>query len=229
MSQAPRSSTPFSPLDLEDTPSEAIQCPPTDLWSDEPPLESDLHREQIDILIRLLKWFWRDRSDVYVTGNLTVYYNEQQLKSRDFRGPDFFVVLDTENKDRKSWVVWGEEGKYPNVIVELLSDSTAKVDRGLKKQLYQDVFRTPNYFWFDPMSLEFKGFQLVSGLYQELSPDERGWLWSDQLELYLGIHDRKLRFFTLHGDLVPLPEEAERQRAERFAEQLRQAGINPNE
>ncbi len=41
--------------------------------------------------------------------------------------------------------MWEEDGKYPNVIVELLSDSTVKTDRGLKKQIYQDTFRTPDY------------------------------------------------------------------------------------
>ena len=49
-----------------------VSLPPTDLWSDEPPLESDLYREQIDLLIRLLKWWWRERDDVYVAGNLTI-------------------------------------------------------------------------------------------------------------------------------------------------------------
>lgn len=33
-----------------------IQFPPTNLYSDEPPLESDFHREQINLLIRLLKY-----------------------------------------------------------------------------------------------------------------------------------------------------------------------------
>jgi Uma2 family endonuclease len=55
-----------------------------------------------------------------------------------------------EKKDRKSWVIWQEEGRYPNVIVELLSDSTAASDKELKKQIYQDIFRTPKYFWFEP-------------------------------------------------------------------------------
>jgi hypothetical protein len=73
----------------------------------------------------------------------TIYYSPNQLKSEDFRGPDFFVVLGAEKKERKSWVVWQEDGKYPNVIVELLSDSTASVDRGLKKEIYQNTFRTP--------------------------------------------------------------------------------------
>lgn len=128
-------------------------------------------------------------------------------KSEQFRGPDFFVVLGTYRAPRKSWVVWEEDGKYPNVIVEILSPKTADTDRGLKKQIYQDIGRTPDYFWFDPQTLEFKGFQLVGGQYQELQPNHSGWLWSQQLQLYLGIHESKLRLFTAEGQLVPTPEQ----------------------
>ena len=90
-----------------------IIFPPGDLDSDEPPLESDLHRKQIDLLIRLLEWLWRDRQDFYVSGNLTVYFSPNQNKSEDFRGPDFFVVLNTERKPRKSWVVWKKAENIP--------------------------------------------------------------------------------------------------------------------
>jgi Uma2 family endonuclease len=206
---------------------EEIQFPSGDLWSDEPPLESDLHRRQIDLLIRLLEYYWRDQTDFYVSGNLTVYYSPNQRKSEDFRGPDFFAVLGAEKRDRRSWVVWQEGGKYPNIIVELLSDSTALVDRGLKKQIYQDIFRTPDYFWFDPAGLEFQGFTLRSGAYEAIEPNELGWLWSKQLELYLGINENQLRFFTSENQLVLLPEEElaqqveeERQRADRLAEKV---------
>lgn len=58
-------------------------------------------------------------------------------------------LLDTQHYPRKSWVVWEEDDKYPNVIIELLSESTEQVDRRLKKQIYQDTFHTPEYFWFD--------------------------------------------------------------------------------
>jgi Uma2 family endonuclease len=180
-------------------------------------LESDLHRDQIDLLIRLLKSLWSDRQDFYVSGNLTIYYSPKQLKSEYFRGPDFFVVLNADNRPRKSWAVWEEGGKYPNVIVELLSDSTAKTDRGLKKEIYQDIFRTPDYFWFDPHTFELQGFHLVDGAYQPILPTNQGWLWSEQLGLYLGVSQEKLRFFTPQGQLVPAPEEmieTERQRAE---------------
>lgn len=234
---------------LEDV-TESIIFPPGDIYSDEPPLESDLHREQIDLLIRVIKWWWRDRQDFYATDNLTIYFSPNQKKSEEIRGPDFFVVLDTEKKDRKSWVVWQENGKYPNVIIEMLSDSTASVDKGLKKQIYQNTFRTPDYFWFDPNNLELQGFHILDGQYQELVPTESGWLWSQQLNLYLGVESGKLRFFTPDGHLVILPEEEanqqlqqanqqlqqankqlehERQRAEKLAERLRVAGIDPEQ
>ncbi len=183
-----------------------IIFPPGNLWSEEPPLESDLHRKQIDLLIRLLEWWWRNRQDFYVSGNLTIYFNPNQKKSQDFRGPDFFVVLDTERKPRRSWMIW-EEGKYPNIIIELLSPSTAEIDKGFKKKLYQDTFRTFDYFWFDPETLEFAGFHLVDGKYQPLEPNSQGWLWSQQLELFLGVHNSQLRFFSSDSKLLPTPEE----------------------
>lgn len=207
-----------------------ISLPPTDLYSDEPELESDLHLRQIFLLIASLEWLWQDRTDFYTSGNLTVYFSPKQLKSRDFRGPDFLVVLDTERRPRKSWTVWEEKGKYPNVIVEILSDSTATVDRTTKKQLYQDTFRTPEYFWFDPISLEFAGFVLLAGKYEPITPNEEGQLWSQQLDLFIGIHDSKLRYFQADGTLVLSPEEAaqaEQQKNERLAERLRALGVDP--
>ncbi|MDX2242190.1 MAG: Uma2 family endonuclease [Leptolyngbyaceae cyanobacterium bins.302] len=226
--QAAVSQSAIAQAAIADTTDE-IQFPPGDLWSDEPPLESDLHREQIELLIRLLKWHWRNRQGFYVSGNVTIYYSPNQLKSEDFRGPDFFVVLGAEPRERKSWVGWQEVGKYPNMIVELISGSTA-TDRGLKKQIYQDTFRTLDYFWFHPNTLEFQGFHLIEGQYQPIAPTPEGWLWSQQLELYLGIHNDKLRLFTTDGTLIESPEdelqrqvEEERQRTAQERQRAEQA------
>jgi Uma2 family endonuclease len=209
----------------------ALLFPPSDLLSDEPPLETYLHLQQMMLLLKSLDWWWRDRNDFFSAGNLTVYYSPRQRRSEDFRGPDFFVVLETERQPRKSWVVWEEDGKYPNVIVEILSETTAATDKGLKKQIYQNSFRTPDYFWFDPDTLEFAGFHLLDGQYQPLEPNSQGWLWSQQLKLYLGVHQKQLRFFTPEGQLVPTPEEVaeqETQRAERLAAKLRELDIDPD-
>ena len=186
-----------------------IIFPEGEFWSDEPPLESNLHLTQIILLIKCLEWLWQDREDYFATGNLTIYYSPNQKKSEYFRGPDFFVVLGTtRNQNRKSWVVWQEEGKYPNVIIEILSESTAKTDREEKKEIYQNTFRTPDYFWFDPYSLEFEGSTLIRGKYQLIEPNQQGWLWSEELGLYLGIYADKLRYFSPSGQLIPTPEEA---------------------
>ncbi len=205
---------------------EDVIFPPGDLYSNEPPLETELHLRQIIILLQSLEWLWKDRNDFYSAGNLTIYYSPNQKKSEDFRGPDFFVVLGAERKTRKSWVVWEENGQYPHVIVEILSSSTANIDKDFKKQLYENTFRTPDYFWFDPYSLELAGFHLVDGEYQPLEADTQERLWSQQLGLYLGIHNEQLRFFTTEGKLVPTLKELAT-RAERFAAKLRELDIDP--
>ena len=112
-----------------------------------------------------------------------------------------------------------------------LSDSTAKTDKGLKKEIYQDTFRTLDYFWFDPYTQEFAGFHLVDGEYQPLQVNEQGYLWSQQLGLYLGMHEGLLRFFTPDGQLVPTPEETAQQaeqKAQRLAAKLRELNIDPD-
>lgn len=218
-------------LEIQANISEDVIFPPGDLYSDEPPVETELHLRQIFLLFKCLEWLWKDRKNFYAAGNLTIYYSPNQKKSEYFRDPDFFVVLGTKRKTRKSWVVWEEDGKYPNFILEILSPSTANTDKEYKKQLYQDTFRTPDYFWFDPYTLEFAGFHLLDGEYQPLTANEKGHLWSHQLGLYLGIYDGLLRYFTADGNLVPTPEESAEQEAkksERLAAKLRELNIDPD-
>ena len=204
----------------------------TQVESDEPEMESSLHYLQLALLVSCLEWLWRDQDDFFVGANLTIYFSRQQLKNRDFRGPDFFLVKQTSKQPRLSWVVWEEGGKYPDLIIELLSESTAETDKNFKKTLYQDRFRTPEYFWFSPQNLEFVGFRLFQGQYEEISPNQAGWRWSESLGLYLGIYEEKLRYFSSAGQLVPTPEEAAlqaQQRAEKLAAQLQALGVEPED
>ncbi|MBF2026662.1 MAG: Uma2 family endonuclease [Oscillatoriales cyanobacterium C42_A2020_001] len=228
--------------------------PPTNLiFDDEEPLESNRHRVAMNLLIRSFKHGGTTRQDIFVGGNMFVYYSSEQVKNRDFRGPDFFVVLGVNNDpSRLGWVVWEEGGRYPDVIVELLSPSTETVDRGIKKDLYEQVFKTRDYFVFDPFnpgSLQGWHLNLEQG-YQPLRPNSRGRLWCEALGLWLGTWDGTiegdtatwLRFYDTLENLVLSPEEfaqqeaererqraeQERQRAERLAERLRQLGEDPD-
>ncbi len=208
--------------------------PPTDLiFDDGEPLETNRHRIAMNTLIRSLQQAWRDRTDYFCGGNMFVYYSSQQAMNRDFRGPDFFAVLDIDGSyPRQGWVVWQEGGRYPDVIVELMSSSTANVDTGVKKDLYERVFRTRDYFVFDPFDPNsLAGWRLDANLrYQPIVPNEQGWLWCQTLGFWLGTWegtiDREpavwLRFYDDSGNLVPLPEEAAEQQG---LEQSLQQGL----
>ncbi len=200
--------------------------PPTNLiFDDGEPLETNRHRIAMNALIRSLNQAYCDQSDFFAGGNMFIYYSSTQAKNRDFRGPDFFVVLNIDGSySREGWVVWEEEGRYPDVIVELMSDSTATVDITTKKDLYERTFKTPDYFVYDPFDPDsLRGWHLnLDEGYRELTPNEQGWLWCQRLGLWLGTWqgtiDRNeavwLRFYDQQGNLVPLPEEAAQQRAE---------------
>jgi Uma2 family endonuclease len=207
----------------------------TQLLSDEPEMESSLHYMQLLLLVTCLEWAWQERDDFFIGANLTIYFSRQQLKTRDFRGPDFFLVKNTNRVPRNSWVTWEEDGRYPDLIIELLSDSTANVDRTLKRDLYAERFHTPEYFYFSPDTLEFAGFRLDINKYQPIAPNAQGWLWSETLGFFLGIYERQLRYFSLEGILLPTPQEAAKneilkanqarliaQQAQQVAEQERQ-------
>lgn len=111
-------------------------------------------------------------------------------------------------------MVW-QEGKGPDVVIELLSEKTAAVDKGKKKLIYQNQLRVPEYFWYDPFSGELVGFRLHGGRYRPIKPDKQGRLISQQLRLalvrrqgwYMDTEALWLRWATLDGKVLPTQEE----------------------
>lgn len=190
------------------------------------PMETQRHKLQMDLLIQPLStWLVQEQRDGFVSGNMFVYFSPSQVRNQDYRGPDVFVVLDVPLGERKSWVVW-QEGKAPDVVIELLSDSTRERDKTEKKQVYQQQLRVPEYFWYDPFNPEdFAGFSLQRGQYEPLTPSEQNGLVSQSLGLalvcwqgqYQGVETVWLRWAHLDGTVLPTTEEIaleERQRAE---------------
>jgi len=203
---------------VPDLPTIALPC------EDGVPLESNWHRLQINLLIDSIRQHWRGQTDFFAGGNMFIYYSARQVRNRDYKGPDFFVVKNVDGvKDRPCWIVWEEDGRFPNVIVELLSPTTAPADLGSKKQLYEQTFKTPEYFCCDPDTRSLQGWRLGRHQsYESLSPDGHGRLFSEQLGVWLGLRDGTyqgltaawVRLFQSNGHLVPTAEEAERERAD---------------
>jgi Uma2 family endonuclease len=194
--------------------------------TDGEPLESDWHRIAMNILIDSVKYHLRHRQDFYVGGNMFIYFSLEQARNRDFRGPDFFFVDGVPGEPlRPYWAVWQEGGRYPDVIIELLSPKTATEDRTTKKAVYERVFHTAAYYCYDPATQQLEGWRLEGGHYRPLQPDAQGWLWCEQLQLWLGTWTGPylanqatwLRFYDTEGQVVPVPAEVlivEQQRAE---------------
>ncbi|WP_089935803.1 Uma2 family endonuclease [Candidatus Entotheonella palauensis] len=197
------------------------------------PLESKWHHLQIHLLEDSLHQHWPDPTTYFVGGNMFVYYSFAQARNRDYKGPDFFVVKGVDGSQiRPSWIVWQEGGRYPDLIIELLSPITAAEDLGSKKDLYEQIFKTFEYFCVDPSDHSLQGWQLAQGQYVPKPKDQRGWLWSDSLQVWLGFWegvfqgtpDTWLRLINANGALVLTgaeraeaerhSAEAERQRAE---------------
>ncbi|AKV68787.1 Translation initiation factor 2 [Microcystis panniformis FACHB-1757] len=184
----------------------------------------------MNVLIRSLQQGYGERDDFYTGGNMFIYFSREQAKNRDFRGPDFFAVLNVDGtRERQGWVIWEEEGRYPDVIVELTSPSTAKTDKVRKKAIYEGTFRTPDYFIYDPFDgNSLQGWHLgADQRYHSLERNERGWLWCETLGYWLGTWEGTIdretaiwaRFYDSEGNLIPLPEEAAQEQAAAAQEQ----------
>ncbi len=193
------------------------------VYDDGEPLESEWHVLQNDLLreLILLAMEEQGRPDFYVGGNMFVYYSVEQARDVAsgrpyFRGPDVFWVDGIKDRrQRVCWLSWEEGGRLPDVILEMLSPSTASNDRNEKKDIYERIFHTSEYFLYEPYTGKLEGFRLAGQAYRRMLPNGQGRLWSERLGVFLGLWhgvvDRReydwVRLFRPDGSLVPTREE----------------------
>jgi Uma2 family endonuclease len=196
--------------------------------------ETDIHRDAMVDLIEMLKSRYQNRPDVYISGNLFIYY--EKGKPTSVFAPDAFVVFGTSKRKRRSYKLWEERGKVPDVVFEVSSESTSLEDEGSKKVICRRL-GVSEYFLYDPeqayLEPPLQGYRLVngepeaaSGRYQPITPDANG-LYSQQLDLYLRLENQQLRLIDAptgaplltpqeaQAEVVRLREELEKLRGER--------------
>ena len=206
---------------------EEVEYPASD---GKPMGETGFHIKLIVYVISLLETYFRHRSDVYVGGDMFVYYEEGDPR-RCF-APDVFVAFGVSNKERRSWFTW-KENKVPDVIFEFTSKETREEDLWTKRGLYQWL-GVKEYFLFDPLDEYLKpclqGFRLIDGEYHAL-PEVNNSLQSESLGLTLSADGNRLaltetatgkRLLQLHELQEAYQKEIEsRQSAEKEIERLR--------
>ena len=192
----------------------------------QPMAETPIHCDVMIDAIQILKRRFANRSDVYVSGDMLMYYEEGN--PRKCVAPDVFVVLGANrDEDRDTYLLW-REPKAPDFVLEVTSKSTRRNDQVTKHTLYESL-GVAEYFLYDPkaeyLNPPLQGFGLRRGRYVPLEavqlPGGAPALYSEVLGLSLHARGRALRLRdpATGEDLLTLEEEsAARGEAEARAE-----------
>ncbi|MGH7595736.1 MAG: Uma2 family endonuclease [bacterium] len=176
--------------------------------------ETDAHRDQMVDLLDALKEHFRDDLQIYVSGNIFIYYLDED-NVRQSISPDIFVVKGVEKKTRRIYLL-EEEGKAPDMVIELTSAGTKLEDLNTKRLVYASL-GVREYFLFDPygeaLRPTLRGFLLENGQYLPMMGNR---LSSEVLEMDLRLDEGRLRLYDRKtGERLRNHQESE---AERRAE-----------
>ncbi|MGH2412694.1 MAG: Uma2 family endonuclease, partial [Microcystaceae cyanobacterium] len=180
----------------------------------------DAQRDSLIEAVQLLGIYFQDREDVYVSGNLFIYYEEGNPEA--VVAPDTFVILGIPKRRRRSYKVWEENNKTPDFVLEISSKSTRSKDQGAKKGIYA-FLEISEYFQYDPtgdyLKPQLQGLRFRAGNYLPIPsislPDGTLSLRSEVLELDLRLESGKLRFYNpIKGEKLMNYEESERARVQ---------------
>jgi len=183
----------------------------------EPMGETPVHRDNLSGVIDILRRHYTGDPMVYVSGNMFLYY--EQGNPRKSVVPDVFIARVPAERYRRVYKTWEEEGRGPELVLELTSLSTRDEDLRRKFALYRDVLRVPEYFLYDPLGEYLDppmlGFRLVGGEYVPIEAVDGRWP-SEVLGLHFELGDEQLHLYdpttrrTLltSAEIVGLAEEA---------------------
>ena len=206
----------------------------------EPLAETDFQRIPLVYAVQSLDNYFRERQDVFVSGNMFVYFREGDPSA--VLAPDVFVVFDTVKHRRRTFKVWEEAGRTPSFVIEITSDKTALIDQGSKYGTYR-YLGVEEYILFDPtrkhLDTWLMGYRLDDeGEYRPIevntAPDGNLFLHCQTLGLDLYTYsDSELRFHDPKTQTV-LPDydeqqtkiEAQRALIEQLQAKLRAAGLD---
>ena len=162
----------------------------------EPMAETEWHLDETIYLIDALKEKFRNAPDVYVGGDMFLYFEEGN--ARAVVSPDVFVVRGVEKKKRRTYKAWEEGGRVPCLVVEVTSDSTQNEDLTNKKELYRRL-GVEEYLLYDPLGdyldPRIQGFRLDGRRYVEIAPASDGSVSSRTTGVSFRMEDSQIRLF----------------------------------
>lgn len=220
-----------------------------------PMAEGDVQCSYLIYARSALRLYFQNRSDVYVAGNLFIYYEQGNPES--VVAPDVFVIFGVDNQDRRSYKTWEEQDRTPDFVLEITSKTTRTKDQGAKKGIYA-FLGVREYFQYDPtgdyLTPQLQGLRLVEGNYLPVPTntlaDGTLSLPSEILGLELRVQSGEMRFYDpatgqklltyeeeaaarVQAEVAQQQAEAAQQqaeeRAQRLAAKLRELDIDPDQ
>ena len=205
-----------------------------------PMAEGDIQCSYLTYARNVLRIYFQNRPNVYVSGNLFIYY--EQGNPEAVVAPDVFVVFRVNNCDRRSYKTWEEQDKTPDFVLEITLKTTRTKDQGAKKGIYA-FLGVGEYFQYDPtgdyLNPQLQGLRLADGNYfpvvTNTLPDGTVSLVSEVLGLELQVKAGEMRFYDAATEQKLLSHEEEaaarqqaEEKAQRLAAKLRELNIDPD-
>lgn len=169
--------------------------------------ESELHVVELINLMIALRAHFKGDPNVYVIGNLFLYYERGNPKA--VLCPDIFVAKGVKKKPRRSYKLW-EEGRIPCFVAELTSENTYQDDLKSKKDRYAQL-GVEEYLLYDPwgevLSPTLQGFRLAGSRYQPIEPEPDGSIECRSIGVRFRVAgDHLLAFDSMTGEPLPRME-----------------------
>jgi Uma2 family endonuclease len=184
-----------------------------------------------------LEWLFADDPNVFVAGDLLWYPVEGNNKIR--QAPDVLMAFGRPKGDRGSYMQWKEENIAPQVVFEILSPGNTLTEMN-KKQVFYDRYGVEEYYLYDPDKNDLSGW-LRTGERLDVIDSMENWT-SPRVGIRFNLSEEQLQItrpdgqpFKSYVEIARRLEQAEQQveqerkRAERLAERLRAAGIDPDQ
>jgi colicin import membrane protein len=122
-------------------------------------------------------------------------------------GPDISVIFNLRR--RINWATFDEkeEGTKPSLAIEIVSPSTRSTDVVTKVSHYE-MAGVPLYIIVDRfqqgevMIRQLVGYQLTPDGYEDLPPNEAGWLWLEPVKIWLGLSGENIACYDEDGHLI---------------------------
>ncbi len=153
--------------------------------------ETDIHRKWMIRIYDLLEQRYRGQR-VYIGSDLLLYYEEGNPKR--FVVPDVFVVKDSEPAMRRTYRLW-DEGRAPDVVIEVTSRATRRTDERRKPETYAHI-GVKELFLYDPtcdyLDPPLQGYALGPASPVRIEPDAQGFVISLELGITLHLQSHKL-------------------------------------